>query len=142
MKREGIIIAIYITFLLSQRATPSTLEMLTMVCFCRIHISCHRNGFMFNSAWGPQACRKLCWIYDRILKAERGVPLIRNCSFQNVYPSQNQRQRLRAYAKCDGQPNIHMLSGRSIDEAPRVLCPTPSASGDDILPVIGALTII
>lgn len=100
-KKKRMIITIFIIFFYLKEP-PSSLEMLMMIWFCGIHISCQGNGFMFNSAWGWKTCRKLCWIYDHICKAEKGVPLIPNCPFYNVHPSQNQRHGLCAYAKCDG----------------------------------------
>lgn len=133
------IITIFIIFFYLKEP-PSSLEMLMMIWFCGIHISCQGNGFMFNSAWGWKTCRKLCWIYDHICKAEKGVPLIPNCPFQNVHPSQNQRHGLCAYAKCDGQQNIHLLS-EVLMRHPRICCPTPSANEDDIMSVIRTLTI-
>lgn len=114
-RKKEIIIAVFITFFFNLKEPPTTLEVLTMTWFLEIHISCHGNRFMFNSAREWQTCRKLCWIYDH--KAERGVLLIPNCPCYNMYLSQNQRRGLHAYAKCDGSHNIHLLSDRNIDEA-------------------------
>lgn len=121
----------YHYFLISKEP-PSILEMLTMIWFCGIHVRCHWNGFMFNSAWGWQICRKLCWVYGHICKEG-----------STVY-SKLLHARMRTYHIFKDMDSMHVQNVmHSITSTcseinilmrhPRILCPTPSANGDDIM---------